>query len=106
MDIQARLYWANIRQNMDKDPYFKDFELLDYRFIVVNRKTLCPLVWTYPYTRRLTEDLTFGKDGNILFRSPLKIGEELSYYLSSRPVLPIGIKRDDSNDIVEWLNKE
>ena len=105
-DIQARLYWANIRQNMDKDPYFKDFELLDYRFIVVNRKTLCPLVWVYPYTKELTEDLTFGKDGNILFRSPLKIGEELSYYLSSRPVLPIGIKRDDSNDIVEWLNKE
>ena len=105
-DIQARLYWANIRQNMDKDPYFKDFELLDYRFIVVNRKTLCPLVWTYSYTRRLTEDLTFGKDGNILFRSPLKVGEELSYYLSSRPVLPIGIKRDDNNDIVEWLNKE
>ena len=44
-DIQARLYWAIIRQNMDKDEYFKDFKLLDYRFIVVNRRTLTPLVW-------------------------------------------------------------
>lgn len=36
---------------MDKDEYFKDFKLLDYDFIVVNRKTLTPLVWACPFTQ-------------------------------------------------------
>lgn len=104
-DIQARLYWAIIRQNMDNDPYFKDFELLNYRFIVVNWRTLCPLVWDYTYTTHTNEDLVFGPKGDIVFRSPLKIGEELDYYLSSSPIVPKGITTQESNDIVEWLNK-
>ena len=49
-DIQARLYWSIIRQNMDKDEYFKDFKLLDYNFIVVNKRTLTPLVWNCPFS--------------------------------------------------------
>lgn len=104
-DIQARLYWAIIRQNMDKDPYFKDFELLNYRFIVVNWRTLCPLVWDYTYTTHLNEDLVFGAKNEITFRSPLKIGEELAYYLSSSPTVPKGITTSGNNNIVEWLNK-
>ena len=43
--IQARLYWRNLRDNLDRDPYFKDFSLEDYRFIIINPKTLTPLVW-------------------------------------------------------------
>ena len=104
-DIQARLYWAIIRQNMDNDPYFKDFKLLNYRFIVVNWRTLCPLVWDYTYTTHLNEDLVFGTKDDIIFRSPLKIGEELDYYLSSSPSVPKGINARESNNIVEWLNK-
>lgn len=104
-DIQARLYWANIRQNMDKDPYFKDFELEDYRFIVANKDTLCPLLWRYPYSSKLEDTLTFGKKENITFKSPLDIGDELNYYLSTGATIPKGITQDRSNDIVEWLNK-
>lgn len=103
-DIQARLYWAIIRQNMDKDEYFKDFKLLDYRFIVVNRRTLTPLVWECPFTQALGE-LKFGKNEQIIMRSPFVIGEELSYYLSSRPKVPAGIKEDGNNDLRTWLNK-
>lgn len=103
-DIQARLYWAIIRQNMDKDEYFKDFKLLDYDFIVVNRKTLTPLVWTCPFTQA-KGTLTFGEGGHIRFRSPFEIGEELHYYLSSRPKVPTGIKETQSNNIEDWLNK-
>lgn len=102
-DIQARLYWAIIRQNMDKDEYFKDFKLLDYDFIVVNRRTLTPLVWTCPFTQAVGT-LTFGKNGQIEFRSPLEIGEELHYYLSSRPKVPMGIEETKSNDLRKWLN--
>lgn len=102
-DIQSRLYWAIIRQNMDKDEYFKDFKLLDYDFIVVNRKTLTPLVWTCPFTQSVGT-LCFGRNGQIEFRSPFEIGEELHYYLSSRPKVPTGIEETKSNDLRKWLN--
>lgn len=101
--IQARLYWAIIRQNMDKDEYFKDFKLLDYDFIVVNKKTLTPLVWTCPFTQAVGT-LKFGKNGQIEMRSPFKIGEELSSYLTSRPKVPMGISETGSNDLRGWLN--
>ena len=102
-DIQARLYWAIIRQNMDKDEYFKDFKLLDYDFIVVNRRILVPLVWTCPFTQT-TGTLKFGKNAQIEMRSPFVIGEELYYYLSSRPKVPMGIEETKSNDLKKWLN--
>jgi hypothetical protein len=102
-DIQARLYWAIIRQNMDKDEYFKDFKLLDYDFIVVNRES-CPIVWNFPFTQAVGT-LKFGKNGQIEMRSPFVIGEELSSYLTSRPRVPVGINEAGSNDLKEWLNK-
>ena len=102
-DIQARLYWAIIRQNMDKDEYFKDFKLLDYRFIVVNRRTLTPLVWECPFTQAVGE-MRFGKNEQIIMRSPFVIGEELSSYITSRPKVPMGISETGPNDLREWLN--
>lgn len=101
--IQARLYWAIIRQNMDKDEYFKDFKLLDYDFIVVNRRILVPLVWTCPFTQAVGT-LKFGKNDQIEMRSPFVIGEELSSYLTSRPRVPVGINETGPNDLREWLN--
>lgn len=102
-DIQARLYWAIIRQNMDKDEYFKDFKLLDYDFIVVNRRTLVPLVWACPFTQA-KGTLIFGEGGHIKMRHPFEIGEELYYYLSSRPKVPKGISDTEANNLEEWLN--
>lgn len=102
-DIQARLYWAIIRQNMDKDEYFKDFKLLDYDFIVVNRRTLVPLVWNCPFTR-VEGTLKLGKNQQIEMRSPFEIGEELSCYLTSRPRVPQGISDSQPNDLRHWLN--
>lgn len=101
--IQARLYWAIIRQNMDKDEYFSSFKLLDYDFIVVNRRTLTPLVWRFPFTQA-EGTLRFGRDGQIIMRSPFEIGRELSYYLTSRPKVPIGIELSASNNLEGWLN--
>lgn len=103
MDIQARLYWAIIRQNMDKDEYFKDFKLLDYDFIVINKRTLTPLVWNCSFTRA-QGTLKFGKNDQIEMRSPFVIGEELSSYLTSRPKVPIGISETGTNDLRYWMN--
>lgn len=102
-DIQARLYWSIIRQNMDNDEYFKEFKLLDYDFIVVNRRTLTPLVWNCPFTQVLGT-IKFGKNEQIEMRSPFEIGKELSYYLSSRPKVPMGINITKANDLRTWLN--
>lgn len=103
-DIQARLYWAIIRQNLDKDEYFKDFTLLDYEFVVVNRNTLTPLVWCCPFTRA-EGTIQLGKNNQIELRSPFEIGKELTQYLNHQPKTPNGIYIDKSNDLREWLNK-
>lgn len=102
-DIQARLYWSIIRQNMDKDEYFKDFKLLDYDFIVVNKRTLTPLVWNCPFTQA-QGTLRFGNNSQIEMRSPFEIGKELNSYLTSRPKVPMGISDTGVNDLREWLN--
>ncbi len=102
-DIQAKLYWAILKQNLEKDDYFKDFTLVDYRFIVANKRTLTPLIWNCSFTQ--TEGtLTFGKKDQYVFRSPFEIGKELSYYLKNKPRVPIGIHINKLNDIETWLN--
>lgn len=101
---QARLYWRIIRDNMDKDPYFKDFTLVDYKFIVANKRTLTPLVWNFESTKTYGE-LKLGKDGKIIIRDPFTIGEELSEYLKNRPLVPNGIDLVKPNNLEEWINK-
>lgn len=100
-DIQSRLYWRIIRDNMDKDDYYKNFELTDYKFIVVNKKNLDPMIWDFPVTRAVGT-LKF-KDG-LIMRDPEEIGKELSYYLNNNPKRPIGIMNE--NNLCEWLNNE
>lgn len=99
--LQARLYWRIIRANMDKDPYFKDFKLADYKFIVVNRKTLTPLSWAF-------ESTTFEGDiivGDQVWRDPFVIGRELNSYLKDRPKVPNGIDLVKPNNIEAWINE-
>ncbi len=94
--IQARLYWRVIRANMDKDLYFKDFTLEDYRFIVVNRRTLTPLVWHFPLTQSIG---TLVDDKGNEYRDPFEIGKELRAYLDCKPPVPKGISIDSINTI-------
>lgn len=98
--IQARLYWRIIRYNMDKDPYFKDFKLADYRFIVANKRTLTPLVWIFEGTQKMGGIVT--KD-NIILRDPFTIGKELKNYLIRKPKVPDGIELTLPNKIDNWL---
>lgn len=98
--IQARLYWRLLRNAMDKDEYYKDFELLDYRFIVVNNiDKPQPLVWEFSQTKVLGDIVL----GNKTFRDPETIGRELTYYLKESPSVPIGITVTKSNNIEQWL---
>ena len=94
--IQARLYWRIIRANMDKDDYFKDFSLENYRFIIVNPKTLTPLVWEFPLTKSMG---TLIDDKGNEIRDPFEIGEELQAYLNSKPPVPNNINQFGINTI-------
>lgn len=102
-DLQARLYWRIIRKVMDEDPYFKDFKLADYNFIVINKKTLQPLVWKCPFTQAIVS-LPL-KDGKIVLRDPEEIGRELFDYLDRRPPVPNEIELTKPNDLLKWIEK-
>lgn len=101
-DLQGRLYWRIIRDNLDRDPYFKNFTLHDYRFIVVNRNTLTPLVWKFTQTKEVGQ-LSY-KDHKLNFRDPEVIGKELHDYLTNNSTVPKGINVEGENDLDYWLN--
>jgi len=94
--IQARLYARILRACMDEDDYFKDFSLEDYRFIVVNKNTLLPLVWKFPLT--LSQGTLVDNKGNE-YRDPFVIGKELKGYLEERPQVPNGVSVNKENVI-------
>lgn len=94
--IQARLYWRIIRANMDADDYFKDFSLEDYRFIIINPKTLTPLVWEFPLTKSIGSLVT---DDGYEVKDPCVLGSELRAYLDCKPPVPNGIIKDGINTI-------
>jgi hypothetical protein len=99
---QARLYWRLLRQAMDNDDYFKDFELLEYRFIVVNNiDNPVPLVWGFRQTKAVGVIDLGGKK----FRDPETIGNELRHYLDDSPVVPDGISISKPNSIETWFNE-
>ena len=94
--IQSRLYWRVLKANMMKDPYFKDFTLENYRFIVVNKESLTPLVWEFPLTSSIG---TLIDADNKEYRDPFVIGKELQGYLNCRPRVPNGIDVEGINTI-------
>lgn len=103
--IQARLYWRIIRDNLDRDPYFKEFTLADYRFIVVNKTSLIPLVWKFSDTTT-RGTIVVGKSTHpIELRDPEDIGNELRIYLAERPQVPFGIVIGGANNLSDWLCK-
>lgn len=100
--IQSRLYWRVIKANLMQDDYFKDFTLMPYRFIVVNKHSLTPLVWEFPLTKSIG---TLVDDEGNEYRDPFEIGKELQGYLNLRPPVPNGINKDGVN-IIKCLTKK
>lgn len=77
-DIQAKLYTYILQECIKNDEYFKDFKIQSYQFVVVNRRTVAPIVWEFDGNFGMV-DLKDEK-GNIL-RDWRKILDELNYYL-------------------------
>lgn len=98
--IQAQLYWTLIRAVLNRDEEYKDYELLDYKFIVVNKETLNPLVWEFNQTQR-TDGYTLG---NETFRGWREIVVELNDYLTLNKHQPDWVK--PINIIEDYFKKE
>lgn len=100
---QGILYTKVIEENIKKDDYFKDFKIMPYIFIVVNRKSLTPMIWEFT-DNHSNEDLIYGQDKQIKVRHPFNIAKELKYYLNSGDTVPLGINKNTPNDLTKWLN--
>lgn len=101
--IQGRLYWRLIEAAISVDEDFNSYNLLNYIFVVVNKKTLTPLAWRYADTKKLGT-LYYGKDNQIVCRDPFIIGAELYKYQHTNPKVPNGITQDKPNDLIQYLN--
>lgn len=106
-DIQAKLYWHILRDVLDKDDYFKDFKLLNFRFIVVNKNTLTPLMFEDDRCTEMGEnEITFKSGRKLILRDPITIGKELKHYLDTAATLPDGFTQDKPVNIYEILTNE
>lgn len=79
-DIQAKLYTYILQECIKNDSYFKDFKIQHYQFIVVNRRTVAPIVWRFDGNFGMV-DLVSDK-GDIL-RDWRRILIDLKYYLDN-----------------------
>lgn len=96
---QARLYYRVLKFILEQDEYFKDFEIEDFRFIVVNKQSLTPLVWIYKDTKK------YGtlEYKNVSIRDPFDLAKSIVYYTEHEDALPHNILRVGDNDLVNWL---
>lgn len=101
--IQAQLYWYIIRQNMDKSEVFKNYKLLDYRFVVVNNQInqpKIPLTWVFNETRSELP-FTYGRNEVPNWRELVRT---LDSYLKRNPEVPSGISQVMPNNLKAWID--
>lgn len=101
-DIQAKLYTYILQENIKNDPYFKDFKIQNYQFVVINRRTVAPIVWIFDGNFCIV-DLKDDK-GNIL-RDWRSILIELVYYLNSASKYSIRALNNDCRIRISNLSK-
>jgi hypothetical protein len=98
---QAVLYSKILEDNLSKDEYFKDFRIRPFKFIVINKYSLTPLIWVVPIQILLTSSYS----NNVDIKDTFTLGKELNYYLNNNCYTPKGINIKGLNYITEWLQK-
>lgn len=101
-NIQARLYSRILRDNLDKDDYFKDFKILNYRFIFCNKDSCSPLVWEFKETHS-KGTLYYGRHKQIGLPDPEDLGKELFLFFSSGQK-PNELLISERNSLDNWIN--
>lgn len=100
--LQARLYSRILRANLDQDEYFKDFKILNYRFIFCHKDSCSPLVWEFEETHS-KGTLYLGRHKQIGLPDPEDLGQELYLFFSSGQKIeePLLANR---NSLDKWIN--
>ena len=92
-DIQARLYYRLINCAIIHSKEFCNYTVENYRFIVINKKNLQPLIWIFPQTKEIGNLI----NNNTVYRDPIEIGEEIYRIFESGRQLPENISTDKPN---------
>lgn len=79
-DIQAKLYTYILQECIKRDPYFSQFKIQHYQFVVINRRTIAPVIWEFHGNFGMV-DLK-DEEGKI-YRDWRKILSDLNYYLGN-----------------------
>lgn len=100
--LQARLYYRILKANIEKDEYFKDFKILNYRFVFCNKESCNPMLWEFANTTS-KGTIYYGRHKQIGFPDPEDLGKELHQFFTK------GSKVDtpliaDRNSLDNWLN--
>lgn len=104
-NLQSRNYWRRIKQAMKEDPFYKDYKLANYTFLVVNRSTLTPLAWVDSKTQTTGNVVYKTNSGKkITTRDPYVIGQEIMSYKHENPRYPKGCWY--FNDITNYIEED
>lgn len=101
--LQARLYSRILQKNISKDEYFKDFEILNYRFIIINKDTCNPLIWEFKDTHK-KGTLYYGRYNQIGLPDPEDLGKDLSLFLSTNE-MPTEFEIAERNSLTDYINR-
>lgn len=81
-DLQATMYSFILYSIIQKDPYFKDFKVEPFSFIVINKVNLAPMIWVYK--DNLTIKNKVDKVSNTLYKNWWNLLQELKWYLNTQ----------------------
>ena len=80
-DLQATMYSYILRKICDKDEYFKDFTILPFMFICINRFQKTPLCWEFD-TNLLIKNRK-DKSGKV-YKSWLQLLQEMAWHIENQ----------------------
>lgn len=98
--LQARLYSYILRQVMDKDDFYKDYQLMDFVFVYISRTNKNPLIWVFDENLLRGDIEVETKDGNkIILQDFTKPLEEMNEIKETNRTIPLNISK--INDVME-----
>ena len=103
-DIQARLYWRGLYMAIKEDPYFKDFTVLPFQFLVVSRHSKTPMIWRYDDCAKYGELVYRRRNGSVVvLDDPFDLGMKLQRAADRANPIPEGISVMSPNSIEHWI---
>lgn len=105
-DIQSRLYYRILTTVLSKDSYFKDFRVLNFRFLVINKDSLNPMIFEDDRCYYKGDiELNFNSGYNKILRDPVTIGIELKHYLDTNASVPDDLDTSKPINLYERILK-